>query len=412
MDAPENRPSAARPRRPIRTALLALALIFVTLLAGAVLSAWPSLGAYPSGVRLARVQRSPQWQGDHFANAEPMWNDAQHAIGETFRKNPYDTPASPIPVLANAAAQYAAPPATGLRVTWFGHSSSLIEIDGVTLLTDPIWSARSSPVTWAGPMRWHAAAVALRSLPRVDAVLISHDHYDHLDRATVQSIDDGRVRFIVPLGVGAHLAAWGVAESRITELDWWQAARVGRVELIATPSRHASGRINPQGDRTLWAGYAMIGPVHRAWYSGDTGMQSAFAEIGRRYGPFDVTLIEAGQYDAAWPDWHLGPEQAVDAHRLVRGRVMIPVHWALFRLSHHGWTEPAERVLAAARCGDTVNVLIPRPGQAVEPTTNAKLARWWPAVPWETAAQRPIVATRHGDPADRYPKAPCQARPQ
>jgi L-ascorbate metabolism protein UlaG (beta-lactamase superfamily) len=196
----------------------------------------------------------------------------------------------------------------------------------------------------------------------------------------VQALDDGRVRVIVPLGVGAHLAAWGIADARITELDWWQATHIGGVEVTATPSRHASGRINSQSDRTLWAGYAMVGSAHRACYSGDTGMESAFAEIGRRYGPFDVTLIEPGQYDAAWPDWHLGPEQAVDANRLVRGRVMIPLHRARFKLAHHSGTEPPERVLAAARCGDTVNVLIPRPGQAVEPTANPKLPRWWPAV--------------------------------
>ncbi len=336
-----------------------------------------------------------------------MWTDWRVALKETFRTNPYDTPSTPIPVLANAQAQYANAPSSGLRVTWFGHSSALVEIDGIALLTDPIWSERSSPVTWAGPVRWHAPAVSLRDLPRVDAVLISHDHYDHLDRATIQSLNDGRVRFIVPLGVGAHLVKWGVPESRITELDWWDSTNVGALKVIATPSRHASGRINPQGDRMLWAGYAMIGSAHRAWYSGDTGMQSAFAEIGRRFGPFDVTLIEAGQYDAAWPDWHLGPEQAVEANRLVRGRVMIPVHWALFKLAHHGWTEPAERVLAAARCGDAVNVLIPRPGLAVEPTKDPKIARWWPSIPWETAAERPVIATRHGDPTDRYAQAHC-----
>ena len=391
----------------VRRAAGGLAVVCIGLIAAAAYSAWPSVGAYPNGARLMRAQRSPQWRGGRFENTEPMWNDYKSALREMFRTNPADAPRSPIPVLANAETQYATPPRSGLRVTWFGHSSTLIEIDGVTLLTDPIWSERSSPVTWAGPVRWHAPAVPLRSLPHVDAVLISHDHYDHLDRATVQSLDDGRTRFIVPVGVGSHLAAWGIAESRITELDWWDSTRVGRLALIATPSRHASGRIDPQSDRTLWAGYAMVGSAHRAWYSGDTGMESAFAEIGRRYGPFDVTLIEAGQYDAAWPDWHLGPEQAVDANRLVRGRVMIPVHWALFKLAHHGWTEPAERVLAAARCGDTVHVLIPRPGATVEPTGNPKLARWWPAVPWNSVAERPVVATRHGDPVDRFRGPRC-----
>jgi L-ascorbate metabolism protein UlaG (beta-lactamase superfamily) len=150
----------------------------------------------------------------------------------------------------------------------------------------------------------------------------------------------------------------------------------------------------------------MLGAAHRAWYSGDTGMHDALTEIGATYGPFDVTLIESGQYDAAWPDWHLGPEQAVEANRRVRGRAMIPVHWALFKLAHHGWTEPAERVLAAARCGDRVHVLTPQPGRAIEPTSG-ETRQWWPDVPWETAAQRPVIATRRGIPSDRYTVPTC-----
>ena len=291
--------------------------------------------------------------------------------------------------------------------TWFGHSTSLIEFDGVTVLTDPVWSRRPSPVTWAGPARWYPPILDMEQLPPLDAVLISHDHYDHLDRASIQSLDARRVRFIVPLGVGAHLVAWGVPETRITELDWWDSTRIGTLSIVATPARHASGRINPQRDRTLWAGYAMLGAAHRAWYSGDTGMHDALDSIGMKYGPFDVTLIEAGQYDAAWPDWHLGPEQAVEANRRVRGHAMIPVHWALFKLAHHGWTEPAERVLAATRCGVSVRVLVPQPGRAIEPTSGAATPRWWPTVPWETGQERTIVSTRRGNPSERYMIASC-----
>jgi L-ascorbate metabolism protein UlaG (beta-lactamase superfamily) len=392
-----------RLKRSVRTLLLLVPL----LVAAAAWTAWPSVGATADGARLARITRSPLWTSDRFVNPQPMWNNMSRAFRETFRGGASDAPSSPVAVFDSASAQYAKAPMSGLRVTWFGHSSSLIEIDGVTVLTDPIWSARSSPVTWAGPARWYPPVLALTQLPRVDAVLISHDHYDHLDRATIQSLNNGQIQFIVPLGVGAHLASWGVAESRITELDWWDSTRIGALTVIATPARHASGRINPQRDRTLWAGYALLGATHRAWYSGDTGMHDALSEIGTRYGPFDVTLIESGQYDPAWPDWHLGPEQAVDANRLVRGRAMIPVHWALFKLAHHGWTEPAERVLAAARCGDSVHVLIPQPGRAIEPTANAPVARWWPDVAWETRAERPVVATRTGVPADRYPSPGC-----
>jgi L-ascorbate metabolism protein UlaG (beta-lactamase superfamily) len=237
-------------------------------------------------------------------------------------------------------------------------------------------------------------------------VVISHDHYDHLDRATIATLAKSKARFVVPLGVAAFLRAWGISDTRITELDWWQSAPVGTLQIVATPSRHHSGRLSPQSDLRLWTGYAFVGERHRVWYSGDTGFSSALAEIGKRFGPFDVTLIEAGQYDAAWPDWHLGPEQAVEASRLVGGKKMIPVHWGLLQLAHHSWTEPAERVLAAAACRG-VEVIVPRPGESVEPTAEVTLNRWWPQTAWRDASQTPIVATHHGLGSDRYVFEPC-----
>jgi L-ascorbate metabolism protein UlaG (beta-lactamase superfamily) len=263
-----------------------------------------------------------------------------------------------------------------LRVTWFGHSSALVEIDGTRVLIDPLWSERASPVSWAGPKRWYAAPVALSALPTIDAVVISHDHYDHLDRTAILSMKSGRAVFVLPLGVGAHLARWGIPESRIVELDWWQSTHVGALEIIATPARHKSGRIATQLDKTLWAGYAIVGAKHRVWYSGDTGFHEGLASIGKRLGPFDVTLIDSGQYDINWPDTHLGPELAVEAHRRVRGGVMIPVHWGLLKLAEHAWTEPVERVLKAAS-SHGVQVWVPRPGQSIEPTQGIRSTRWW-----------------------------------
>ncbi|MCC7054378.1 MAG: MBL fold metallo-hydrolase [Gemmatimonadaceae bacterium] len=355
------------------------------------------------------MTQSPQWHDGRFHNPGPMWNDMGGAISRLLDPPPATVPDSAgVPVVHPTRSSLLAVPASGLRVTWFGHSSSLIEIDGVRLLTDPIWSTRPSPVTWAGPQRWFPPVIALDSLPPIDAVLISHDHYDHLDRATIQAMRGWTTMFIVPLGIGAHLESWGIPPARIVELDWWQPVRVGALEIVATPARHASGRLSPQSDQTLWAGYAILGPAHRAFYSGDTGLHETLGEIGTRYGPFDVALIESGQYDAAWPDWHLGPEQAVEASRRVRAKAMIPVHWALFKLASHGWTEPAERVLAAGRCLG-VAIITPRPGASVEPASLAgdDAERWWPTLPWSTASQAPVIATRRGDPADRVPPAPC-----
>jgi L-ascorbate metabolism protein UlaG (beta-lactamase superfamily) len=255
-----------------------------------------------------------------------------------------------------------------------------------------MWSERASPITWLGPRRWYDPPLALEHLPHIDAVVISHDHYDHLDHRTLVAMKHWKTSFIVPLGVGAHLASWGIPEEKIVELDWWDRLKVGAVEVVCTPARHASGRLGFDKDSTLWAGYGLIGPRHRVYFSGDTGRFPAMKEIGEKFGPFDVTMIETGQYHQAWPDWHIGPEQAVLAHQDVHGLVMLPVHWAMLTLAFHGWTEPIERVLAAARRAG-VKVLAPRPGQSVEPATSPELERWWPAVPFETGDESPVVST-------------------
>ncbi|QRK10448.1 MBL fold metallo-hydrolase [Archangium violaceum] len=384
----------------IRSRLARVALgmggVLAVVLAAIAADAWPALGARASGVRRVRMERSPQWKDGHFENPQPLWNDWWGSLSAMFKASPDVGPAEPPPSVPGDRRRFDTPPATGLRVTWLGHSTTLIEIDGHRVLTDPIWSERASPLSWVGPKRWYAPPVALSELPPIDAVVISHDHYDHLDHPTVSAMKDWDTTFVVPLGVGAHLAAWGVPEARIVELDWWEHTRVRGLDITATPARHASGRTGLDKDATLWAGFALHGPAHRAFYSGDTGLFPAMKDIGARLGPFDVTMIEVGQYHSAWPDWHIGPEQAVLAHRMLQGRVLLPVHWGLFTLAAHGWTEPIERVLAAAEEGNDM-VVVPRPGQSIEPGAPAPLERWWPNLPWDTAAQHPIVSTQLGD---------------
>ena len=391
----------------------AIALAVLATLAAAValtLAGCESFGEHASGARLARMEQSPEWQGDRFANPQAMWSDMRDALLRALSGGPSVEPTEPVPVVRTDPAALAVAPASGLRVTWFGHSSSLIEVDGTRLLADPIWSDRASPFEWVGPHRWYPPTIALDRLPTIDAVLISHDHYDHLDYPTIVAMRAWKNVFIVPLGIGAHLARWGIPENRIVELDWWQSTRVGALTVTLVPARHASGRLNAQSDLTLWGGFALVGTQHRVYYSGDTGLFDAMNEIGRRFGPFDVALIEAGQYDADWPDWHLGPEQSVLSAQRVRARALIPVHWGLFRLAHHGWTEPVERVLAAARCTD-LPVLTPRPGQSIEPTAPrpGDSERWWPATPWATAAQKPILATTDGVATHRVVLPACPA---
>lgn len=368
-----------------------ITLLFALLVTFLVVDGYEAFGRGARGTRLTRMQRSPQWKGGVFANPQELYNDFWGMLTGATQKSSSAAPASPLDVARSPDLR--TPAKTGLRVTWLGHSTLLIEIDGHTFLTDPVWGERTSPFTWAGPQRFYRPPLALSDLPPIDAVLISHDHYDHLDYPTIRKLARTNLRFIAPLGVGEHLAYWGVPSERIAEFDWWDEVVVGGIKIACVPARHASGRTLLDKDATLWAGYALVGPRHRVYFSGDTGLFPDLVRIGERYGPFDLTLIEAGAYNRAWPDWHLGPEQAVRAHRLVRGKTLLPIHWGLFDLAYHSWTEPMERVLRAADKAQ-VTVLAPRPGQSVEPEAPPTFERWWPQVPGRTFENDPIVATR------------------
>lgn len=390
----ENKIVAAPWRRRLWRAFAGVSALVLALLAFALVTAWPSLGSKAKGTRRLRMEASPQWKKGHFENPEPLFNDTWGALIGMCHISEDVSPRAPVPVVSVDPATFAAPPASGLRVTWMGHSTVLVEIDGHRVLTDPIWGPRASPLTWVGPKRWYEPRIAIEQLPTLDAVLISHDHYDHLDRSTIVALNKLPTKFIVPLGVGAHLEDWGIPTSKIIELDWWQSVALGDLTVNCTPARHASGRtVVTDKDATLWAGYALATRKHRVYFSGDTGLFPAMRDIGRRLGPFDLTMIEVGQYHRAWPDWHIGPEQAVLAHKLVGGRTFLPIHWGLFALAFHGWTEPAERVLAAAEKA-SVALMLPKPGESQEPSNHTAPIRWWPPLPWDTASEHPISSSQ------------------
>jgi L-ascorbate metabolism protein UlaG (beta-lactamase superfamily) len=374
-----------------------LLAVLLMLLAGAVglwWSAREALGGVVEGERLTRASRSLQWHESRFGNPLPRVDSTmlKTLVAFAFGGSAYRVPSASLPVQTRHRADYHNPPTSGLRVTWLGHSTLLLEIDGAHVLIDPVWGERVSPFSFMGPKRFHAPPLAMSELPEVDVVVISHDHYDHLDLPTVKALRDRHVRWVVPLGVGAHLQAWGIPINEITELDWWEDTRVGDLTLTATPARHFSGRGLNDADRTLWSGWAIVTAAHRVFYSGDTAMHEEFDDIGARLGPFDLTMIEAGAYDARWADVHLGPEQAVEAHRLVGGRVMLPVHWGLFDLALHGWTEPIERVYVAAEAAQ-VTLAMPQPGAMIEPAAMGVQQRWWPDVPWVPSGQAPVVSS-------------------
>jgi L-ascorbate metabolism protein UlaG (beta-lactamase superfamily) len=366
-------------------AILAAVLAVVIVLIGS--TGWlDALGAAPEGERLARIRRSPNYHDGAFRNPDATSLATTGSTWKTIRQwlggHEQRVPPGPRPIVSLTQADFATPPASGLRATWLGHSTVLVEIDGARILFDPVWARRASPSSLIGPKRFHEPPLALDDLPPLDAIVASHDHYDHLDRGVVralsQSATQSRARFLVPLGVGAHLERWGVAAERITELDWSESATVGPLTLTATPARHFSGRSFNNGNHTLWASWSVAGPRHRVFHSGDTGPFAGLVDIGTAHGPFDLTFIKIGAYGETWPDIHLTPEQAVDAHTKLRGNLLLPIHWGTFNLAFHAWDEPAERVVTAARAG--TRLIIPKPGESVEPSTAQPVEPWWRGV--------------------------------
>jgi L-ascorbate metabolism protein UlaG (beta-lactamase superfamily) len=368
--------------------LLGLCVLAILLIIALIASTgwFDALGAAPSGERLARIQRSPNYRDGAFRNPVSTDLGLKGGVGKMFRDwifgKQQRVPPAPMPVVALTRASFAQPPVSGLRATWLGHSTVLVEIDGARVLMDPVWARRASPSSLVGPKRFHAPPLSIDELPPLDAILASHDHYDHLDRGVVRALAGStaqeRLRWIVPLGVGAHLEKWGVSADRITELDWSESTTVGSLKITATPARHFSGR-GITRNHTLWASFAIAGPTHRVFHSGDTGPFAGFLDIGNAHGPFDLTLIKIGAYGDGWPDIHLNPEQAVDANGKLRGTLLLPIHWGTFNLAYHAWDEPAERVVAAALANGT-RVIVPRPGESIEPATAKETVRWWKTV--------------------------------
>jgi L-ascorbate metabolism protein UlaG (beta-lactamase superfamily) len=350
-----------------------------------------AFGADPSGERLARIRRSPHFKDGVFQNpggtARTLSSSSRVDFAKAFfdkDERPLRAPKGTVPVHATTLADISGPPATGLRLTWMGHSSVLAEIDGQRVLFDPVWGERCSPFPFVGPKRLHPVPLPLAALGPVDVVVISHDHYDHLDMPTIKALADTDTLFAVPLGVGAHLEYWGVSADRLRELDWNEATKVGGLTLTATPARHFCGRGPRSTQHTLWASWCVAGEEHRIYHSGDTGYFEGFKDIGAEHGPFDATMIQIGAYSDFWPDIHMTPEEGMRAHLDLQGGqphgVMMPIHWATFTLATHPWAAPGEGTVAAGRATGSRTAL-PRPGEPFEPTAETVPSDpWWRGV--------------------------------
>ena len=311
-----------------------------------------------------------QTQPIRMSMAEMVVNTWEFLFGGQNR-----TPDKPLPMVPVDLSYFTATPMDQLNVTWLGHSSLMINIDGYRILADPVFEKRISLI---GPTRFNGEVpLNINDLPSIDAVIISHDHYDHLNKFSIQYLQPKTNKFLVPKGVGNLIARWGVPRNKIVEREWWQEYYFdAQLMFAATPAQHFSGRGITDRNKTLWSSWVIKTPKHRLFFSGDSGYFDGFKRIGETYGPFDITFIECGAYNQAWAQVHMFPEETVQAHMDLKGKVLHPIHWGTFNLAMHPWYEPMERLTAAARARQ-IEIAIPQVGETTRYKEYLPVARWW-----------------------------------
>ncbi|WP_044338222.1 MBL fold metallo-hydrolase [Rossellomorea aquimaris] len=352
-------------------------LIAILLFTFLILRFYPAFGKKPS---LERVQSSPQHSKGSFNNSIPTSMDTSFftsltMIRDLMKRNSNRKPDRDIPMVRFPSFDH---PHSITKISWFGHSASMVEIGGKRLLLDPMFGRAPSPFPWIGGKRYSTELpFEIDKLPSIDAVIFSHDHYDHLDYGTIRKLRGKVKQFFVPIGVGSHLERWGVHSGHIKELDWWDEVEWDGLTLACTPARHFSGRSLHDRNATLWCSWCIIGNSSRIFFSGDSGYGPHFKEIGLIYGPFDLCLMECGQYDPRWAPIHMSPEETVQAHMDVKGKRLLPIHWGAFTLSFHEWTDPIKRV---TECGaeQGVHVVTPRIGETFPVEGDYyPSSKWW-----------------------------------
>lgn len=316
----------------------------------------------------------------HFHNTRPSvylkmgWRERLYVLGKLLFHTASRIPQGTLPEVAPDWRQFLKPDAK-TRFIWFGHSTLLLNLAGKTVLIDPVFSTSAAPFPFR-IKRFQPPVVPLESLPAIDLILLSHNHYDHLDKQTILFFRHKNTRFLAPLGVGDYLRAWGIEAERITELDWYQSHTLGASTFIAAPARHASGRTLYDHNRTLWCSWVLKTPDETLFYSGDSGYDTHFADIGARFGPFDVAFVENGQYNRRWPDSHMSPAQTIQAVRDLAPRTFVPIHWGMFTLSLHHWTEPVQHSYQLAQ-RYSIRYLSPSIGQVMDSATPPLSPPWW-----------------------------------
>ena len=330
---------------------IAILVTFLILFYLAFVNFYPSFGGDVNSKRQARYEASPQFSDGKFINTkkeipEAMSFSKMLSVSRKFffEKVENGRPDGNLEVEKIAATNVTSFQ-KGSRLIWFGHSAFLLQVDGKNILIDPMFGKVPAPHNWMGAKRFNLEMpIDIEKLPKIDAVVISHDHYDHLDYESIKKLKNKVEAYFVPLGVGVHLEAWDIQSSKITEMDWWEEVTFKNMLLACTPAQHFSGRKFTNGQSTLWSSWVIKSNNTSLFFSGDSGYGSHFKKIGERYGPFEFAMMECGQYNKMWPDIHMFPEETAQAGVDVQAKTLMPIHWGAFKLALHSWTDPIERV--------------------------------------------------------------------
>jgi len=343
----------------------------------------PQFGGSAKGLRLQQIISSENYKEGKFQNSVSTasgiqdWREVPGMLYKFFKVEPDQRPNWDIPVEQLDSMHIEKTKDTESKLTWFGHSAFLLELDGEKILIDPMLGDVPAPAPFLGGKRFSKnLPIAIEKLPQIDAIIISHDHYDHLDYGSIKQLKEKTKHFYVPLGVGAHLQSWGVDPSKITELDWWEETMHKHIRLAATPARHFSGRGLTDGNQTLWASWVIQGREDNIFFGGDGGYFDGFKAIGEKYGPFDLAMLECGQYNENWADIHMVPEETAQACIDVKGKTLLPIHWGAFKLALHSWTDPIERVTRAA-AEMNIHITTPRIGEPIIVQKHYPNDEWW-----------------------------------
>ena len=342
----------------------------------------PEFGDTLNAKQKLSLENEPNYQNGKFINPEKIEMDYSFSnilkmLGEVLKSNPERQPKKNIEVQKLEPEVISEKNRSLERITWFGHSTFLLEIEGKKLLIDPIFSDYAAPHPLFGKKRYNKEMpISIENLPPIDAVFISHDHYDHLDYPTIKKLKSKVTNFYVPLGVGNHLISWGIEKQKIQEMNWWDSSKLGDLKIDFVPSRHSSGRAIMDQSATLWGGWVFRGNSKKIYYSGDGGYGKHFNEIGKKFGEFDLGIIECGQYNKLWADVHMMPEETAKAAKDINAKILLPVHWGALTLASHSWTDPIERLKKVLNT--EINLATPEIGQLLDLNTKKiPQSKWW-----------------------------------